>query len=897
MKKFFKVFLLVLAVASLMTLAVLATEADHTIYADGTIDHTVNVRSIYTGTDSVIWLSSDGSVATVNSDGLVTAVAPGYCDIIVMKSDYSGKLAETTVEVKNRQLVEMEVSKQPTKKVYNSGDSFEPAGMEVTNIFDNGDRVVATSSQYELSPKGALKASDVAVIVTSKIDEDITAFVQITVKELTVSSLTLSLAKTEFAVGDLLTDMTIKVIYSDGSTANLTSGYEVKLNGAVVNPASRALTAADKTVAVSYRGVTSDAVNITVSANPASGYTATINGALARKVYVVGNLLNWEGITSIDLKSSGTTVYSIPFSYLSTNLLYRFKPTDVGQNTIKIEFKYNNNTYPIILTGLTVSESLGDLDPYQILDIELEEDGYPVGYTFDITDIDTIRYTEIRNGNRYRITGDELALYEDDMSLEVLTKEGDRKPNSRKSYRSTLEKDDVFTVEGKEYANIRLYINDVSIDTAVEVTKTSAAIYYGGKMIAAYAGITDALRDTMVLSLDEYLPTVGITIVLGEDDRVNSRLLFKVDRNVQIDLSGHKLEFYSDTVDPDMVNAYGLEITNSAKEQGKFVYYDEDLEIKLDQDDYFYFTRDYDDQPTLPGVYMVEVDISDRGEFTSTPKADKDGFIIVPHGNELTLTVTPDKGYKVDEFAVDRKSVIGKTGYTKNNGVVTYKTVIKNDCVIMIDFEKGEDTETTDQEWVNPFTDVNKTDAFYDSVRFVYQNDLFKGVSATRFSPSGTMTRAMFVTVLGRLAGISETEALARYGKVSQFTDVTYSSATSWYVPYIAWANQMGLIVGYGDGKFGPDNEITHQQMYVIMKRYATFVENKSTDVTGVTLTYTDRLKIADWAEEAVKYAKSKQFIVFTATNTIDPTGFAKRSELAVLLQTYCKTVLGWTNK
>ncbi len=897
MKKFLKVFLLVLAAAALLTVA--AAAVDYTVYADGTNQHTVNASSIYTGGEPAIWISTDTSVATVNSSGVITAVAPGECEIVVMKSDYSGKLAEATVEVKNRTLTGLQVTTEPEKLTYNSGDSFDPKGMVVTLTYDNGDTAVATTSQYEIEPKGTLSARVREITVTSTKNRTLFDTVPVVVNELKVTELKLTLAKTQFAVGDLLTGMTIEAKYSDGSTANLTSGYEVFLNeDKKIDPATRTLVATDKTVEVAYGGKNSNAVNITVTDTPASTYTATITGALVNKVYTVGSLLKWDGVTSIELKDNGTTVYTIPYSELSTSVIYRFVKADVGANTIKIDYKYKNNNYPIVLSGLTVSESLGALNPYQILDIYLKEDSYPTGYTFSITDVDQIRYTESRNGSRYRISGEELALYVDEMSLEVLTKEGERKPNSRRSYRSTIEKEDVFSVEGVDFVNVRLYINDATIDTSVEVKETSVAIYYAGRMVNAYDGITDALRDAMILSQTDYLPSVGITIVLGEDNRVNSRLLFEVNRNVQIDLAGHRLEFYSDTVNPEMNTSYRLEITNTTKEQGKFVYYDEDLELKLDQDDYFYFGKDYDKEDNLPGIYTVTVEIGDKGEFTSTPKADKNDLIKIPLGNELTITVTPDKGYRVDEFAVDRKSVVGKAGYTKNSGVVTYKTVIKEDCTIKIEFEKGEDTETTDPEvWTNPFNDVIETDSFYDAVRFVYQNDLFKGVSTTRFSPNGTMTRAMFVTVLGRLSGITETEALARYGKVSQFSDVTYSSATSWYVPYIAWATQMGLIEGYGNGMFGPDNNITHQQMYVIMKRYATFVENLNTSVDGVTLTFTDRLKIADWAEDAVKYAKLKQFIVFTATNTIDPTGEAKRSELAVLLQTYCRTVLGWTAK
>ena len=81
----------------------------------------------------------------------------------------------------------------------------------------------------------------------------------------------------------------------------------------------------------------------------------------------------------------------------------------------------------------------------------------------------------------------------------------------------------------------------------------------------------------------------------------------------------------------------------------------------------------------------------------------------------------------------------------------------------------------------HPFTDVSKKDWYYDSVMYALRNGLFMGTSYTAFSPDGTMTRAMFVTVLGRIAEIDSGE----YDKDSEFTDVV---AGSYYEPYVRLA-------------------------------------------------------------------------------------------------------------
>jgi hypothetical protein len=167
-------------------------------------------------------------------------------------------------------------------------------------------------------------------------------------------------------------------------------------------------------------------------------------------------------------------------------------------------------------------------------------------------------------------------------------------------------------------------------------------------------------------------------------------------------------------------------------------------------------------------------------------------------------------------------------------------------------------------------------------------------MSATKFEPDTTMTRAMFVTVLGRLAGIDADEAASRYGTRSDFTDVSATDASiSYAVPYIKWASDNGLIEGYGNGKFGPKDNITHAQMYVMMQRYAAFIERKNTNAAGTNIAANDTKDIPDWAYEAVEYASKYDFMI-TSSYKLTPNGNAKRSELAMLLEKFCANVMDW---
>ena len=98
---------------------------------------------------------------------------------------------------------------------------------------------------------------------------------------------------------------------------------------------------------------------------------------------------------------------------------------------------------------------------------------------------------------------------------------------------------------------------------------------------------------------------------------------------------------------------------------------------------------------------------------------------------------------------------------------------------------------------------------------------------------------------------------------------------------------------GYGNGKFGPNDAITHAQMYVLMQRYAGLIERMNTNVSGVSIPANDVKDIPTWAYEGVEFAAKNSFLV-TSSNRLTPNANAKRSELAMLLDRFCTNVLEW---
>lgn len=181
--------------------------------------------------------------------------------------------------------------------------------------------------------------------------------------------------------------------------------------------------------------------------------------------------------------------------------------------------------------------------------------------------------------------------------------------------------------------------------------------------------------------------------------------------------------------------------------------------------------------------------------------------------------------------------------------------------------------------WENPFSDVSEQDGCYDAVRYVYENALFKGTSDSAFSPDGSMTRAMFVTVLGRLAGVDGASFAG-----SAFADVAEGQ---WFTPYVAWASENGIVSGYSADAFGPEDPVTIEQALVILARYRTF--DRPHRVCGVPKedafsAYADGGAVSDWAKNAVFEAISEGIYPVAPGREIRPGAQATRADVAGML-------------
>ena len=180
-----------------------------------------------------------------------------------------------------------------------------------------------------------------------------------------------------------------------------------------------------------------------------------------------------------------------------------------------------------------------------------------------------------------------------------------------------------------------------------------------------------------------------------------------------------------------------------------------------------------------------------------------------------------------------------------------------------------------------PFTDVPTNAWYFNAVKFNYTNNMIKGLNDYTYGPSANLTRGMLVTILWRMEGNPKANS-------NLFKDV---SASQYYYNAVNWAASNKIISGYGEGKFGPNDNITREQLAVILRNYAQFKKKNVSARTDLTK-FADNAKISSYAKDAVSWAVSNKIISGKSNGTqVDPHGKATRAEVAAMLYNYCMNI------
>ncbi len=172
-------------------------------------------------------------------------------------------------------------------------------------------------------------------------------------------------------------------------------------------------------------------------------------------------------------------------------------------------------------------------------------------------------------------------------------------------------------------------------------------------------------------------------------------------------------------------------------------------------------------------------------------------------------------------------------------------------------------------------------------IGFVTEREIFVGTGDNTFSPDKGMTRAMFATVIGRLYERSYGEIEASGNQ--SFTDC---DCDAYYGKYIAWASENSIISGYGNGRFGPDDQITREQMAAILYRFADFL-SVLPDSMDTVLGYPDADSISDYAKTAAIYCQTTGVIGGHTGGVFAPRETATRAEITAIIQRFVEAVLG----
>lgn len=268
-------------------------------------------------------------------------------------------------------------------------------------------------------------------------------------------------------------------------------------------------------------------------------------------------------------------------------------------------------------------------------------------------------------------------------------------------------------------------------------------------------------------------------------------------------------------------------------------------------------------------TYKVTTSAVNNGGVNASPSSAEKGATI-------TITLSLDKGYKLDKLTVTDGS--GKTVSTVKKSDTVYTFTMPASAVkVGVSYVKATETPSKTK-----FNDVSANDWFASAVDYVTGKGMMNGTADNTFSPKANTTRGMVVTVLYRLENQPSTSA-------ASFTDV---ASGAYYANAVAWANANGIVSGYGSGKFGPNDKVTREQLAAILYRYAQY---KKYDVsvgedTNI-LSYDDAQSISSYAIPAIQWACGAGVVTGKSGSKLDPKGNATRAEVAAMLMRFCENV------
>lgn len=259
----------------------------------------------------------------------------------------------------------------------------------------------------------------------------------------------------------------------------------------------------------------------------------------------------------------------------------------------------------------------------------------------------------------------------------------------------------------------------------------------------------------------------------------------------------------------------------------------------------------------------------------------------VQENKTLNLTVQYDPSDATENPSVKWHSSNPLVATVNDNGVVTGRSVgsavIKATCEnytaeIRINVVEDPDAQCPS----NRFEDLDKTLWYHEGVDFMLRNGYMQGTGQFSFEPYGTVTRGQVVTILYAMSG--KPYVL----RSSSFRDV---SRLDWFGAPVAWAAANGIVAGYGDHRFGPNDNVTREQLVALLYKYTQFKKYDLTMKSTGLDKYPDCASISNYAMIPMLWAVSNGVISGTDRG-LEPTASANRAQVAVMMKAYNEHVV-----
>jgi len=304
-------------------------------------------------------------------------------------------------------------------------------------------------------------------------------------------------------------------------------------------------------------------------------------------------------------------------------------------------------------------------------------------------------------------------------------------------------------------------------------------------------------------------------------------------------------------------------------------------------------------------------------ETTPLDMSEGKNYIYAVEGDTVILDITPDNGYKINSVTIDGENVSDYTianisadaevdiafkrkssGFTPGNTSSSTPNTpdvseseedadepaaSKPPEISKVLVNNAVDCKQDSSCILHEFVDVFKNEWYHDGIHYCIENGLMNGVSETEFAPEAGTSRAMIVTILWRMAGEPVVNSVITFDDVE--TD-------EWYTEAIRWAAAEGIVDGYSADAFGPNDDISREQLATILWRYAKYVSINTSGENEDSLGFNDADEVSDWALPAMQWASSTGMVEGKPGNLLDPIGGARRCETATLMMRFCETIL-----